>query len=46
MSLDLWAILVAVVGALGTVAMAWFTESKKGIPPRQSRRMSMTVSAT
>lgn len=23
MSLDLWAILVAVVGALGTVAMAW-----------------------
>ena len=31
---------------VAAVAMAWFTESKKGIPPRQSRRMSMTVSAT
>lgn len=30
MSLDLWAILVAVVGALGTVAMAWFKGRRAG----------------
>ena len=30
MSLDLWAILVAVAGALGTVAMAWFKGRRAG----------------
>ena len=30
MSLDLWAILLAVAGALGTVAMAWFKGRRAG----------------
>lgn len=30
MSLDLWAILVAVAGASGTVAMAWFKGRRAG----------------
>ena len=30
MSLDLWAILLAVAGAMGTVAMAWFKGRRAG----------------